>query len=101
MSSKIGTFDQRQPVSRLALQPDQGASAERRPQRDGHFGQDGPFALDDFVDGRQGASHVLFLASDDASFDTGIELFVDGGSAQVQSRNDVVRSGSRANRKYT
>ena len=29
------------------------------------------------------AKPVVFLASDDASFITGVELFVDGGAAQV------------------
>ena len=44
--------------------------------------------LDETPMGRMGAPDevakaVLFLASDDSSFITGIELFVDGGLAQV------------------
>jgi hypothetical protein len=33
--------------------------------------------------GRHSAKAVLYLATDDSSFVTGIELFVDGGGAQV------------------
>jgi len=44
--------------------------------------------VDSIPMGRRGtpdevAKAVLFLASDDSSFITGIELFVDGGRAQI------------------
>jgi NAD(P)-dependent dehydrogenase (short-subunit alcohol dehydrogenase family) len=51
-----------------------------------------PAAIDQIVAGipmgRMGtpdeiAKAAVFLASDDASFVTGIELFVDGGTAQI------------------
>jgi NAD(P)-dependent dehydrogenase (short-subunit alcohol dehydrogenase family) len=35
------------------------------------------------------AKAVLFLASDDASFINGVELFVDGGQVQILSRAEL------------
>jgi NAD(P)-dependent dehydrogenase (short-subunit alcohol dehydrogenase family) len=45
------------------------------------FVEEGPYV---YITGRrQQELDVVFLASADASFITGIELFVDGGAAQV------------------
>src|SRR5262249_49891494 len=58
-----------------------GATEEEREQIKSRFVQ--PVPMGRIGTPEEIASAVLFLASDDSSFVTGIELFVDGGKGQV------------------